>query len=110
MSAIDAAIAHWKSLPRKSIDVPEWGAGDKPLVIFWKPWTLEERMKVFGAGELTLDAYVAVILLKAENEQGEKMFTLEDKPKLRRFVEPSVLARVALEIMKAPTPEDVEKN
>jgi hypothetical protein len=108
--AAQAAVDHWKSLPRKSVEVPEWQVDGVPLTIYWSPWTLAQRMKIFGAGEMNLDSYIEVILLKAEDSSGAKLYSLEDKPAFKQFMEPTVIARVALEMMTAPKFEDIEKN
>jgi len=52
---------------------------------------------------------VDLIILKAENADGEKLFTLEDKPVLMRE-EFTVIARVAGEMISATSAEDHEKN
>lgn len=112
MRAIDAALAYTSALGIRSLAVPEWKVDDKgtPLVVYWKPLTLAERESLYTNGELTLSSYVNVLVKKALDASGEKMFSLEDAPKLRTAVESSIIQRIALAILSAPKLEDVEKN
>ena len=41
-SPIERAKAHFKAQSVKTIEVPEWGEADKPLVIYVTPITLAE--------------------------------------------------------------------
>lgn len=112
MRAIDAALAYTRSLGTRSLEVPEWKIDDqgKPLVVYWKPLTLAEREKLFAGGELKLTSYADVLVAKALDQEGNKMFTLEDAPKLRNHVESGIIQRIALQILATPRLEDVEKN
>ena len=107
MGAIDAAVAHFKSFGLQYIDVPEWGTGDVPLRIFFDPLTSEERDDLFKAG--TPDD-ITVLLRKAKDEAGKKMFDLADKPKLRLFVSPHIINRIALRMLSMPNADQAEKN
>jgi hypothetical protein len=52
---------------------------------------------------------VDLIVLKAENGQGEKLFTLEDKAVLMRE-EVAVISTVAAALMSGTSAEEAEKN
>lgn len=110
MRAIDAALAHMQDLGTKHIDVPEWKIAGAPLRVYWTPMTLKEREALFRGGDLKLTGYADVLIRKAMDEQGNPLFTLEDAPKLRGFVESGVIQRIAYAILAAPTIEDAEKN
>ena len=57
----------------------------------------------------TMPAMVEVLLIKSEDEQGEKIFTLEDKPILMR--EPfEIITRVFGTVFNATSLEEQEKN
>lgn len=58
---------------------------------------------------LTGDAMVDLILMKAMNKDGEKLFGLEDKPYLLRE-SMTVISSVAVKILGAQVSEDYEKN
>ena len=60
-------------------------------------------------GNMSGEAMVDLILLKALNSEGEKMFDLEDKPILLRE-SMSVISSVVAGILGSQTTEDYEKN
>jgi len=78
---------------RKQIEVVEWGE-DTPLVVYTSALTcadvdkLQRKHKDF-MGNPTIAAMVDLLIMKAEDKDGEKLFTLEDKPFLMR--EPVIL-------------------
>jgi uncharacterized membrane protein len=57
---------------------------------------------------MTMLAYV--LIYKALDENGEKIFSLEDKQALLTKVDRNVLIRVSNEIMAEEAPEEVKKN
>ena len=69
------------------------------LKIFWSPLTKADRDTINstliamnkGQEEGSLDFALLVILTKAEDESGAKMFTAADLPSLRREIPMSVL-------------------
>ena len=80
MSVIDNAKKHFAEQDVKVIEVPEWGEDDKPLRIFSKPLTLAETSKLYKMSkedDLTMMAYV--LIYKALDENGDKLFDLGDK-------------------------------
>lgn len=90
--------------------MPEWGEEDTPLVIYSKPLTLQETTKLYRMAkddDMTMLAYV--LIFKALDEDGNKLFSLEDKTTLLNKVDRNVLIRVANEIM-AEQPEAVVKK
>lgn len=122
--ALDAALAHYKALGNPFVDVPEWQVPDeaaapeegkppktKPLRIFYQPLTLQEREAL--QTEIERDNYLALLVAKALDDQGAKLFTIEDEPKLKRAASSHVIQRIAMLIMslpKAATAEDARKN
>ena len=74
--------------------------GDKLILkIFWSPLTIADRDTINstliamnkGQDEGSLDFALQVIVTKAEDESGAKMFTSGDLPALRREIPLSVL-------------------
>ena len=74
--------------------------GDKLILkIFWSPLTIADRDTINstliamnkGQDEGSLDFALQVIVTKAEDESGVKMFTSGDLPALRREIPLSVL-------------------
>jgi len=111
LKAIERAKAHFDSLDIKKISVPEWGEDGQPLLIFSKPLTLQETSKLFRMAKEDDMAMLAYVLIyKALDENGEKIFSLEDKNTLLNKVDRNVLIRVSNEIMAEQPEEEVKKN
>jgi len=111
MSAIDNAVKHFAEQDVKVIEVPEWGDEDNPLKIFSKPLTLAETSKLYKMSkddDLTMMAYV--LIYKALDENGNKLFDLSDKNSLLNKVDREVLVNIAQQIMGQEPIEDVKKN
>lgn len=111
---LGAEIAARRTQQRVCVLVPEWGDGE-PLEIFAGPMTcydldrIQKKHKDFLTSQ-SIEGMVDLIILKAENKGGEKLFTLEDKPHLMR--EPlSVVARVSNDLIgSVASIEDQQKN
>jgi len=91
--------------------VPEWGEDDKPLRIFSKPLTLAETSKLYKMSkedDLTMMAYV--LIYKALDENGDKLFDLGDKNALLNSVDREILVGVATKIMGQEPIEETKKN
>ena len=110
---IERVKAHRDALGRKEIEVPEWPDDDgQPLVIHSKPITLGELKRWYkGISGDDISVLVDVIIGKAENATGERLFTLEDKQPLLRIAEFSVVSRIAGEMIDhSDDLDDIEKN
>ena len=100
---------------RRQIEVPEWGEEDgTPLIIYFGKFLaydlsrLQRKYKDI-LNNVPIDAMVDVIIMKAQNRDGDAIFTLEDKPTLMR--EPmDRIGRIANEMMLTEISEDIEKN
>ena len=111
MKAIERAKAHFDSLDIKKINVPEWGEDGQSLLIYSKPLTLQETSKLYRMAQDDDMAMLAYVLIyKALDENGEKIFSLEDKQTLLTKVDRNVLIRVSNEIMAEQPPEEVKKS
>jgi len=111
MSAIDNAKKHFAEQDVKVIEVPEWGEDDKALKIFSKPLTLAETSKLYKMSkedDLTMMAYV--LIYKALDENGDKLFDLSDKRALLNDVDQQILVDVATQIMGQKPIEETKKN
>ncbi len=96
------------------IEVEEWGEPGAPEKVYFGPLLAGELNRIQRKHpsflqSASFEAMVELIVLKAENGQGEKLFTLEDKPILMRE-QVGVISRVAAEMMSGPTVEELEKN
>ena len=93
----------------KSIYIEPWDE-----TIWVKPLTIGEVTKLQKKypdffTNMTGEAMVELILMKALNKDGEKSLSLEDKPILMRQ-SPAVIANVAGAILGSDVSEDYEKN
>lgn len=107
-------IAARRQAARNVIEVAEWGE-ESPLQVWVSPIScadvdkLQRKHKDF-LQSMSIAAMVDLIILKAEDSQGEKLFNLEDKPFLMRE-QVAVITRVAAQMFSSiVTVEDHEKN
>ena len=113
LKVLDQVVEHFERQGVRTILVPEWGSEDEPLSIYVAPYTMDEQKKLRARNKGDLDdpsVLVDLLILKAEDGQGNKMFELGDKPQLMRKADANVLARVAAEITSADALEDISKN
>lgn len=99
---------------RKSYEVPEWKEDGKCLVIYYEPWLAKDQKKLSRLHPKWMetyatDAFVDLIIMKAENKDGEKIFNLDHKPALMNE-EAVVISRIAGVIMSSESVEAQEKN
>lgn len=99
---------------KRHIEVAEWGENGNPERVFYGPLLAGELNRIQRKHpsflqSASFEGMVDLIILKAENGQGEKMFTLEDKAILMRE-EVEAISRVAAEFMSGTSAEQAEKN
>jgi hypothetical protein len=104
---LEGAIQHFKHQEIKIIEVEEWGlVGDDAIYV--KPFTLLEKAEIFkGTTDNDLTVLIDVIVKKAETKDGQKMFDLQSKIRMKKFVDPDIIARVSSEILN-PSTEDTK--
>ena len=104
---LEKAKEHFKEIDRKIIDVPEWN-----ITVYSKPLTLADKRKLTRntqPEDVTL--FADVLILKAEDKEGKKLYSLESKHSLMNEVDPEVVARVAQDILSVVPVEDwLKKN
>ena len=113
MKFIDRAKSHFESLGVQHIEVPEWkDEAGNPSIIYWNPINLSEKNKLFRKSDNLNDVSILadILIMKSLAKDGNKLFNLEDKIALMHKVDSDVLSRVATEMVKAITPEEVKKN
>jgi len=108
---IQRATEHFKSKPLKCIEIPEWGDEDGPLLAYSSPFTLKDqgRLQYLTEKQSHADTLAELLIMKLVDDNGDKLFTIEDKTALRQDVDANVVARIANEIM-ATDAEALEKN
>jgi hypothetical protein len=115
MSKLRERIAANRSARQRSVtEVPEWGEGDEPMRVYSGQVTGQDMDKISRKHpdflrNPSMEAQVDMIILKAEDENGEKCFTLEDK--MVMLGEPaSLISTVFASVFSASTVEEQEKN
>jgi hypothetical protein len=111
MSVIDRVKNHFESQGVKVIEVAEWGEEGQPLVIYSSPFSLGEKRGLFkNAKNDDLGVLVDVIVLKARDKDGNKIFKLDDKLTLLNSADPEIIGRVATQMLNSITFEEAEKK
>ena len=97
---------------RGRIEVPEWQVDGQPAVIWFRPLTMSEQFEIAGYRNADGQQYAMVraIILKAEDADGKRLFTLEQERPFLNGVAAPVVMRIAGAIMAGPKVEDAEKN
>ena len=108
---LEGSINHFKHQEIKIIEVEEWGLVGEDA-IYVKPFTLLEKSEIFKGSETSdLTVLIEIIVKKAETKDGEKMFDLESKIKMKKFVDPDIISRVATQILGSNSSvSDLKKN
>ena len=113
MKLIDRAKSHFESLGIQSIEIAEWkDEAGNPSVIYWNPITLSEKNKLFKKSDNLNDVSILadILVMKGLDKDGNKLFTLEDKIGLMHKVDSDVLSRIATQMVRSITPEEVKNN
>jgi hypothetical protein len=108
MSLIDKAVQHFSSKGLRKIEIPEWDAE-----LYAKNLTLEDRAKwLTRADGDTTDYMVYAIIFGLIDKDGNQVFDVGDKIKLRRNVDPDIVTRLAnfVLLVSGESEEDREKN
>ena len=107
---LEGAVNHFKHQEIKFIEVEEWGLIGEDA-IYVKPFTLLEKSEIFKDNINDLTILIDIIIKKAETKDGEKMFDLESKIKMKKFVDPDIIGKVASQIMGTQSStDDLKKN
>lgn len=96
MTVLNNAKEHFKEIANQGtahIDVPEWNT-----VVYWKIGGLNfaQQSKVIelqNAGK-SADALVEMMIMRALDADGKRMFKLAEKTELMREVDPNVILKV----------------
>lgn len=113
VSVLSRAKAHFGT--RRSLTIPEWKDEDgNPTVLYWKPFTVDEQAKLKAARDAAeddaTDAMLRVIIAKAQDAEGKKVFDIGDRPELRVAVDALILDRIMDAMMSTVSLGDAEKN
>lgn len=107
MDAIDLVREHFASLGTRKIEVPEW-----KLTVYAAPVTLSEKNRLYKKSkESDMELLVDLLIMKATDANGQKLFTLDHKPTLLNKADSNVVGRVATAILADEAPKaDELKN
>jgi len=96
MSKISERIrAHAQAITRRKLTIPEWGIDCE----IW-PLTVEDRnmqMKVHQTDPYL--SFLEVVVAACRDENGRRIFDPQDKLTMRKEADPSVVERVAIEVL-----------
>ena len=84
----------------ETIDVPEWGDGNVPLTIYYKPMTAKQSDAIFkyvNSGEMYA-AMVEALVLRARHEDGKPIFRPVERSTLMTRVDRKIIERVVTEM------------
>lgn len=111
---LDRAKAHYRdklSGAMAYVEVPEWGDGNEPLKIYYKPMTLKQQDEIFKHVRAeSLKSLAQTMITRSLNEDGTKMFRSVDMTELMRSVDASIIERICIEMADREDGEDAVKN
>ena len=112
MNVLERAKAHFDAQGVIRIEVPEWlDEKGNPTVRYSQPFTLADRKKLAKfAQEDDLEFVVRMVIMKCEDENGEKVFDLSDKPVLMNKVDPNIIAKISTQLTATPSIEEQSGN
>ena len=98
MSVINRATSHYAKQERLIIHVPEWGDESGPLEIHVFPMTMAEvnmMQKVASKKASNIEQAANIIVVKAKDKDGKRLFSLSDRDKLMQEADYRVVSRIA---------------
>ena len=113
MKFIDRAKSHFESLGVQHIEVEEWkDEAGNPSSVYWNPITLSEKNKLFKSSNNLNDVSILadIVVMKAIDKDGNKLFNLEDKLAIMHKVDSDVLSKIATAMVQVTPPDEVKKN
>lgn len=103
---IDSAVSHFSNKEIRTLRVEEWDT-----TLYSKNLSLDDKAKWFNRSEGNNSDYLVYALIYGvTDENGESVFDIGDKVKLKKHVDPEVLSRVANFVLDTLDAEDAEKN
>lgn len=112
MRLIDAMVARASDIGLRRVEIPELAQPDgKPYAIWVSPMTILEQRELARRYKDDPHSYlVGALIMKARDEKGDPVFTLDDKDTLMRRCPASLVQWMAAEISRSSTVEEAEKN
>ena len=97
MSIIDQATNHYLNQEKLIISVPEWGTVGNPLQIHVFPMTMAEInmiQKMTKKDASSIEHAANIIIVKARDSDGNRLFKLEDKDALMNKTDYRVITKI----------------
>lgn len=111
MRPIDFVRQAFQALGRREIPVPEWSTDDYPFTIYFTPITPAEEEAIRARDPKPGAEYnVAVLIQKAQDAQGQPLFTWGDKYALMTSCDYLTIIRIVNEMSRTLTEADAKKN
>ena len=113
MSVIDIAKSHFDNIGVQSMEVFEWkDENGKPVTLYWNPITLLEKNRLLKKSDTLNDIAILadVLVMKALDKDGKKVFKLEDKQTLMNSADPNILQRIAQKMVEVPSIDELKKK
>lgn len=111
MRAIDYIRQVFQAMGRRDIPVPEWSTDDHNFVIYFTPITPAEEDAIRARDPKPGAEYnVAVLIQKAQDAQGQPLFTWGDKYALMHHCDYLTIIRIVNEMSRTLTEADAKKN
>ena len=102
MKTIDRITHHYAQQQRLIIHVPEWGdENGNPLEIHVMPMTMAEvniMQKIASKKASNVEQAVNVIVVKAKDKDGNRIFSINDRDTLMQNADYAVVSRIAEKI------------
>ncbi len=107
------ARAHFAK--KSQIVIPEWkDENGLPTTIYWSPITSNEQDEVLRMSKAMEDKdnhyAIRMLIKKAEDETGQKVFSLEDFSNLCASVDGTVLSRISMAMFNFISVDKAAKN
>ena len=105
---IDVAVSHFSNCVIRTLEVPEW-----ETTLYAKNLTLNDKAKWLGrADNDTTDYLCYSVIFGVTDKDGEMVFDIADKTRLRNNVNPELVSRIANFVLAIPdkAEADREKN
>ena len=103
----DKVIEYLQKDRRRSMEIPELDE-----TIYFTPVNvleMEKIMTISGGGASSKDFHIWTIIEKAEDSEGKKVFTIEDKPYLEKM-DWAIVSRISNEIQRVIPFVELKKN
>lgn len=102
---LDAFANRYQQIGRMRLEVPELD-----LDMWFSPFTMLDQQELDQAGHSidSVEGMVWTIIRKAEDANGERLFDVQDGPRLKRVAEVSLLKAIVIKLVTSDgtTPEE----